>query len=88
MPSIKESIALLFQAVHAWIVRDNKQQWQKISRCHVQLSFSLLLTYVTIKAHLSEELCRNIGWTHSQEKRRVNMDPFLHRIYTIGLYTV
>ena len=24
----------------------------------------------------------------SQEKRRVNTDPFLHRIYTIGLYTV
>lgn len=49
MPSIKESIALLFQAVHAWVVRDNKQQWQKISRCHVQLRLSLLLTYVTSK---------------------------------------
>ena len=24
----------------------------------------------------------------SQEKCRVNTDPFLHRIYTIGLYTV
>ena len=24
----------------------------------------------------------------AQEKRRVNTDPFLHRIYTIGLYTV
>ena len=24
----------------------------------------------------------------TQEKRRVNTDPFLHRIYTIGLYTV
>ena len=24
----------------------------------------------------------------SQEKRRVNMDPFLHSIYTIRLYTV
>ena len=24
----------------------------------------------------------------TQEKHRVNTDPFLHRIYTIGLYTV
>ena len=24
----------------------------------------------------------------TQEKCHVNMDPFLHRIYTIGLYTV
>ena len=24
----------------------------------------------------------------TQEKRRVNTDPFLHRIYTIGLYMV
>ena len=27
-------------------------------------------------------------YQHTQEKRRVNTDPFLHRIYMIGLYTV
>ena len=26
--------------------------------------------------------------SNTLEKRRVNMDPFLHCIYTIGLYTV
>ena len=30
----------------------------------------------------------NSSWELPQEKRHVNTDPFLHRIYTIGLYTV
>ena len=31
---------------------------------------------------------RIIMYSVTQEKRRVNTDPFLHRIYTIVLYTV
>ena len=46
--------------------------------------------YNVYKADFSkmQSLLEAVNWEESQEKRRVNMDPFLHCIYTIGLYTV